>query len=115
MTGQHLIGLSQYASRDYCTSPLELKVRVRGSFSFPIAPRERPLKLTSMPPAFPVLRTRSFPALIFLCLSAGRTRCITDFPSATMETRESSFAFTKMENDFSGLLVAASDGEGRGG
>jgi len=41
------------------------------------------------------------PALIFLCLSAGRTRCITDFPSATIETQESSFAFTWTKNAFS--------------
>lgn len=67
-------------------------MRVRGSFSFPKTPSGRPLKLTSIPPAFPVLRIRVFPALTFLRLSAVKTRSITDLPSATIETQESSLA-----------------------
>src|SRR5689334_21999519 len=88
---------------DYCTSPLALKVRVRGSFSFPRDPNDTPLKVTSIPPALPVLRMSTLPALIFFFLSAESTRSITDFPSATMEIHESSLAFTCTTNTFSGL------------
>src|SRR6476646_5906463 len=87
----------------YCTSPLALKVRVRGSFSFPRDPNDTPLKVTSMPPALPVLRTSVLPALIFFFFSAVNTRSITDFPSATMETHESSLAVTCTTNAFSGF------------
>src|SRR5579864_442857 len=87
----------------YCTSPVALKVRVRGSFSFPRDPSDTPLKVTSMPPALPVLRTSVLPAMIFFFLSAESTRSITDFPSATMETQESSFALTCTTNTFSGF------------
>src|SRR5690242_694302 len=87
----------------YCTSPLALKVRVRGSFSFPRDPSDTPLKVTSMPPALPVLKTSVLPALIFFFLSAESTRSITDFPSATMDTHESSLAFTSTTNTFSGF------------
>src|SRR5436305_5507051 len=48
------------------------------------------------------------PALIFFCLSAGRTRCITDFPSATIETQESSLALTCTKNAFSFAEMGAS-------
>src|SRR5579864_211555 len=87
----------------YCTSPVALKVRVRGSFSFPRDPSDTPLKVTSMPPALPVLRTSVLPAMIFFFLSAESTRSITDFPSATMETHESSLALTCTTNTFSGF------------
>src|SRR5438270_9984162 len=98
LIGRHCQHSSRWMTKIYCTRPEALKVRVRGSFSFPKAPRGRPLKLTSIPPAFPVLRTSVLPALMFLCLSAGKTRCITDFPSATIETQESSLAFTCTKN-----------------
>src|ERR1051326_3727429 len=87
--------------RSYCTRPEALKVSVLGSFSFPRAPSGRPLKLTSIPPALPVLRITDVPALIFFCLSAGKTRCITDFPSATIETHETCLALTCTKNAFS--------------
>src|SRR5579864_6799069 len=87
----------------YCTSPVALKVRVRGSFSFPRDPSDTPLKVTSIPPALPVLRTSVLPALIFFFLSADSTRSITDFPSATIETQESSLAVTCTRNTFSGF------------
>ena len=76
-------------------------MRVLGSFSFPRAPSGRPLKLTSIPPAFPVLSISDLPALICFCLSAVKTRCITDFPSATIETHESSLALICTKNAFS--------------
>src|SRR2546421_11221943 len=74
-----------------------------------------------MPPAFPVLRMTDLPALIFFCLSAGKTRCITDFPSATIETQESSLAITCTKNALGftpgggSADTAASDEVGRGG
>src|SRR2546421_2313890 len=74
-----------------------------------------------MPPAFPVLRMTDLPALIFFCLSAGKTRCITDFPSATIETQESSLAITCTKNALGftpgggSADTAALDGVGRGG
>src|SRR3954471_6585155 len=98
-----------WIAKDYCTSPEALKVSVLGSFSFPRAPSRRPLKLTSIPPAFPVLRITDLPALIFFSLSALKTRCITDFPSATIETHESSLALTCTKNAFS---FTAGDGGG---
>src|SRR5438270_12396211 len=101
LIGRHCQHSSRWMTKIYCTRPEALKVRVRGSFSFPKAPNDRPLKLTSIPPAFPVLRISVFPALTFLCLSAGRTRCITDFPSATIETQESSLALICTKNAFS--------------
>ena len=54
------------------------------------------LNPASMPPAFPVTSTNSFPAVTDLCFSAFRIPSIFGLPSAITEIQESSVAFIEI-------------------
>src|SRR5262245_54011256 len=98
----------------YCTRPLGLKVRVRTSLSLPRAPRARPLWLTSIPPAFPVVMTTLLAARTRRWVSAFITPFQVSFPSAVRETQAGSLALITTTNVRSGegvMLRAGRDDE----